>query len=70
MAPVENSSTDVAAGVVEEDRLVQVWCAEQLQLLGLSSTLAERFAGRVDWHEIATLVARGCSPEVALEIVR
>jgi hypothetical protein len=32
--------------------------------------LAETFAGRVDWQEIAELVARGCTPELALEIAR
>ena len=26
--------------------------------------------GRVDWHEIAALVARGCPPRRALEIAR
>jgi hypothetical protein len=26
--------------------------------------------GGIDWHEIAGLVERGCSPELALEIVR
>ena len=32
--------------------------------------LAETFAGLIDWHEIAALVARGCPPNLALEIVR
>jgi hypothetical protein len=38
--------------------------------LGLPRALAETFAGLVDWHEIAALVARGCPPNLALEIVR
>jgi hypothetical protein len=28
------------------------------------------FAGLVDWHQIAKLVERGCSAQLALEIVR
>jgi hypothetical protein len=32
--------------------------------------LSVAFAGLVDWHEIAALVARGCPPELALEIAR
>ena len=45
------------------------WRAEQLQRLGLSRLLAQGFAGRVDWHELAALVERGCSPELALDIL-
>ena len=35
-----------------------------------SRIVAETFAGLVDWHEVAGLVGRGCSPELALEIAR
>jgi hypothetical protein len=49
---------------------VHAWRAEQLRRLGLRSMLAERFADRIDWHEFARLVKRGCTPELALEIVR
>jgi hypothetical protein len=42
--------------------------AEQLQPLGLPRTFAEMFAERVDWHELAELVARGCPPALALEV--
>jgi hypothetical protein len=54
----------------DEELVVHAWRAEQLQRLGLSRTLAEIFAGLVDWHQIADLVERGCSPQLALEIVR
>ena len=54
----------------DEELLVHEWRAEQLRRLGVRRTFAEAFAGIVDWHEIADLVARGCSPELALEIVR
>ena len=53
-----------------EEAKVHSWRSEQLRNLGLSSAIAKRFAGLVDWHEIAALVARGCPPELALEIVR
>jgi len=53
-----------------EELLIQSWRAEQLQRLGLSNLLSELFAGLVDWHEIAELVARGCPPLLAVEIVR
>jgi hypothetical protein len=54
----------------EEELLVHEWRTEQLRRLGIRRALAERFAGLVDWHEIAELVERGCSPELALEIAR
>lgn len=53
-----------------EEYLVNAWRAEQLRRLGLSPTLAEVFAGLVDWHQIAKLVERGCPAQLALEIVR
>jgi hypothetical protein len=53
-----------------EELLVHDWRAEQLRRLGLSRVIAETFASFVDWHELATLVGRGCPPMLALEIVR
>ena len=58
------------ADVHEEELLVHAWRAEQLQRLGLHRVLAEAFADLVDWHAFAELVAHGCEPELALEIVR
>ena len=46
------------------------WRVERLAGLGLSKLVAAAVAPLVDWHEIARLVERGCSPELALEIVR
>ncbi len=43
---------------------------EQLRRLALPRILAEAFADLVDWHALANLVEHGCSPELALEIVR
>lgn len=54
----------------EEDGRVHEWRVEQLASLGLSHVIARAVASFVDWHEIARLVERGCSPELALEIVR
>jgi hypothetical protein len=54
----------------EEDARVYAWRVEQLSGLGLSHVIASAVASFVDWHEIAGLVERGCSPELALEIVR
>lgn len=54
------------------DELLRVreWRAEQLEQLGFSRLIAQASAALVDWHDVARLVARGCSPELALEIVR
>jgi hypothetical protein len=54
----------------DEELLIQAWRAEQLRGLGLPRLLAETFAALVDWHAIAALVARGCSPELVLERLR
>jgi hypothetical protein len=53
----------------DEELAIRLWRAHQLQRLGLSRLIAHAFAPRVDWHEVAELVDRGCSPELALEIV-
>ena len=66
---VGQKTTENQLGRVDEEILVHEWRAEQLQRLGLSRLLAEGFAGRVDWHDLAGLVARGCSPELALAIL-
>jgi hypothetical protein len=54
----------------DEQALVHEWRAERLRELGLTDLLADRFADRVDWRAVAGLVRRGCSPTLALEIVR
>jgi hypothetical protein len=56
--------------LVDDRALIDGWRAEQLRRLGLSRILAEAFAGLVDWHDVAALIARGCPPELALAIVR
>jgi hypothetical protein len=54
----------------DEHARVYEWRVEQLSGLGLSMIVASAVAPLVDWHELARLVERGCSPELALEIVR
>jgi hypothetical protein len=63
----EQFVADDSPATDDEDRRVQAWRAEQLRELGLPARRAEVRAAR-DWHEVAALVARGCAPEVALEI--
>jgi hypothetical protein len=70
MEPILISDTELVEDTTDEELMIQAWRAEQLRRLGLSRSLAETFAGLVDWHEVAALVARGCSPELALEIAR
>jgi hypothetical protein len=70
MEPIAYADTELVDEASDEEAKVRVWRVEQLRNLGLSATIAMAFAGRVDWHEIAALVGRGCPPELALEIVR
>jgi hypothetical protein len=51
-----------------EERLVHDWRVERLIRLGVPRSLAEAYAGRLDWHEVALLVQRGCPPRLALRI--
>lgn len=48
---------------------VHRWRVFQLVRLGIPRPLAEAYAERVDWHQIAGLVQRGCPPRLALRIV-
>lgn len=45
------------------------WRAGQLKRLGVPGALAESVADRLDWHQVAALVGRGCPPVLALRIV-
>ena len=56
--------------ISRDDMLVHNWRVSQLTRLGISGPLAEIYADRVDWHQIARLVQRGCPPQLALRIVR
>jgi hypothetical protein len=53
-----------------EDMVVHNWRVARLAGLGISVPLAEVYADRIDWHQVARLVQRGCPPWLALRIVR
>lgn len=55
--------------ISRDDMLVHSWRVSQLTRLGVSGPLAEIYADRIDWHQVARLVQRGCSPHLALRIV-
>jgi hypothetical protein len=61
---------DIEIEKESEEVRVYAWRVEQLTKLGLSTVIAAAVATFVDWHEVARLVQRGCSPELALEIAR
>jgi hypothetical protein len=56
--------------ISRDNRLMHNWRVSQLTRLGLPGPLAEIYADRIDWHQIARLVQRGCPPRLALRIVR
>jgi hypothetical protein len=56
--------------IEDEERPVHQWRMTQLKRLGIPRPLADVVADQVDWHEIAALVQRGCTPRLALQIVR
>jgi hypothetical protein len=70
MEPILTSDAELVEDTTDEELLIHAWRVEQLQRLGLPRILAETCAELVDWHEIAELIARGCTPELALEIAR
>ena len=58
--------TDV---IDHEESLVHNWRVSQLTRLGLPGPLAEIYADRIDWHQVARLVQRGCPLRLAPRIV-
>jgi hypothetical protein len=48
---------------------IHEWRVSRLAGLGLARPVAEAVADRVDWHEVASLVRRGCPASLALAIV-
>jgi hypothetical protein len=52
-----------------EELLVHDWRVDRLIRLGVPRSLAEAYADRLDWHQVARLVQRGCPPRLALRIV-
>jgi hypothetical protein len=70
MEPILDIELDEAEQPSADEALVYDWRAEQLERLGISRIVAHAVASFVDWHELARLIERGCSPALALEIVR
>jgi len=60
----------MAEAIDQDGSLVHKWRAAQLKRLGIPEPLAEVYADRLDWHQVARLVGRGCPPLLALRIVR
>jgi hypothetical protein len=46
--------------VHHEDLLEHDWRVSRLVRLGIPASLAEVYASRIDWHQLARLVQRGC----------
>lgn len=51
-----------------DELLVHDWRVAQLKRLGIPWSLAEAYADRIDWHQVARLVQRGCPVRLALRI--
>jgi hypothetical protein len=49
-------------------RLLHTWRVARLTGLGIPWPLAQAAADHVDWHQVATLVRRGCPARLALRI--
>jgi hypothetical protein len=60
-APHENIDREASS--------VHAWRVRQLTRLGLALPVAEAVADKVDWHDVARLVRRGCPARLALAIV-
>jgi hypothetical protein len=56
--------------ISRDNRLMHNWRVSQLTRLGIPGPLAEIYADRIDSHQVARLVQRGCPPRLALRIVR
>jgi hypothetical protein len=67
---MDEITTELHAPHDDEEQRVREWRISRLEHLGVSNLTAAMFATLVDWHEIAALVQRGCSPDLAVEIVR
>ncbi|HEY6960599.1 MAG TPA: hypothetical protein VI408_01780 [Gaiellaceae bacterium] len=55
-----------------EQELVERWRAQELERAGFPEDLAAEFAVRndVDLHRAIAMVAAGCAPELAADILR
>ena len=71
MHPIIAGHDTVSCDAVSSERqLVHAWRVSRLTRFGIPGPVAEAYADRLDWHQIARLVRRGCPPLLALRIVR
>jgi hypothetical protein len=63
--------TTAEVNIVTELEQVEHWRAQELTRAGYSTEAAEKIAARhdVDLHYAVRLLERGCSPELALQIL-
>jgi hypothetical protein len=67
---MSNSAPAVAHEDIDpETGAVHAWRVSRLVGLGLALPVAEVVADQVDWHEVASLVRRGCPASLAVAIV-
>lgn len=52
----------------DESTAVHAWRSERLHDLGVPPLVASALADDVDWHQVESLIERGCDPILALEI--
>jgi hypothetical protein len=64
---MESASTDHEA-IGPGDLVVHNWRVSQLIRLGIPALLAEVYADRLDWHQIAQLIQHGCPVRLAIRI--
>jgi hypothetical protein len=64
---VEPAITDHEV-IGHDDLVVHRWRVARLMRLGQSHPLAEVYADRLEWHQIAQLVQHGCPVRLAIRI--
>jgi len=65
-----NSATAVQPARPDEGAAIHKWRVSRLTLLGVPLPDADAIADRVDWHEVARLVDKGCPAQLAVRILR
>jgi len=61
--------TELQEDIDQRADAVHSWRVSQLARLGLAWPVAEAVADRVDWHDVAKLVQRGCPAALAVAIL-
>jgi len=67
--PTQPLATDHIDFSSQHVRQEHDWRVSQLKRVGVPVAMAESYADRVDWHQVARLVQAGCPPRLALRIV-